>query len=97
MTVRDRFGRPVDLAALAALPFGQARTRLPHPPARRGYAMAPGTGPAGETCGSCRHAYRREAGLKSVTKCARSRHQGGSIASDIVRTSPACLLWEPAR
>lgn len=54
-----------------------------------GYAATPGTGPAGETCGSCRHCQRG-----GYTKCALTRHTSCE-ASDIRLIAPACLRWEP--
>lgn len=57
---------------------------------RRGYAARPGTGPAGETCGSCEHfvSYRR------YCKCDLLRriwtHGAGT---DILKKSTACSKW----
>lgn len=53
----------------------------------RGYAYHPGTGPEGETCGSCKHDVpgRRwhKCGLRT-----------GGRGSDILARSPACKYWE---
>ena len=59
-----------------------------------GYVDIPGTGPDGETCGSCRHCVRmRQA--KRWMKCglneARWTH---GRATDILARSPACRKWE---
>jgi hypothetical protein len=58
----------------------------------RGYYYHPGTGPAGETCGSCQN---RMAGRR-YSKCQLNRpkwtHGRGS---DILARSPACKYWEP--
>lgn len=62
----------------------------------RGYAAAPGTGPEGETCGSCKHhAIRRFA--KDYHKCAlmEAKWTGGR-GSDILVRAPACKCWEAA-
>ena len=61
------------------------------------YADVPGTGPAGETCGSCLHKRRMSNGGKRAWhKCrlTRERWTGGS-ASDIRVRTPACRKWEP--
>lgn len=60
-----------------------------------GYAARPGTGPAGETCGSCRHCVYRT-GHQRYYKCnlmmaSWSRGRG----TDVAYRSPACALWEP--
>lgn len=57
----------------------------------RGYAATPGTGPAGETCGSCKHLIRREF-AKVYRKCRLTETRGAS--TDIKVRSPACLAWE---
>jgi ribosomal protein L37E len=62
----------------------------------RGHAAFPGTGPAGETCGSC-GAYisqRAYGGGKTFPKCAlaRDRWTRGS-ASDVRKQDPACAKW----
>jgi len=63
---------------------------------RKGYAGIPGTGPAGETCGSCQHhAHNPNRTAKVYHKCAlnRARWTGGP-GSDILVRSPACQKWE---
>lgn len=59
----------------------------------KGYAAAPGSGPAGETCGSCsHHAIRRYA--KSYHKCELTRAcWTGGRATDILVRAPACHKW----
>jgi hypothetical protein len=60
-----------------------------------GYAAAPGTGPDGETCGSCRHLYRKHMS-KTYLKCfLMRRHWTGGSGTDIKAKSPACKVWEP--
>lgn len=64
-------------------------------PVPRGYVAPPGTGPAGETCGSCKHLYRNRM-AKTYLKCSlnRARWTGGG-GSDVRARSPACQKWEP--
>ena len=59
-----------------------------------GYFAMPGTGPKGETCGTCRHlAGVRHA--KVYWKCGRNRGRWtGGPATDIRKRSPACHAWE---
>jgi hypothetical protein len=65
---------------------GPKKPCTPHPP---------GSGPAGETCGSCRHCARiRRA--KTYLKCELMRFQWTSgAATDIRAKWPACKAWEP--
>jgi len=63
-------------------------------PVPRGYARPPGTGPAGETCGTCEHHVIKRMG-KNYHKCARSRGKWtGGRKSDILVRSPACSGFE---
>ena len=59
-----------------------------------GHYAAPGTGPEGESCGTCRYAVRRKLSSKSVYKCELARrcwtHGPGS---DIRLKDPACGGW----
>lgn len=61
---------------------------------RNGYAMIPGSGPAGETCKTCEHLTRK---VMSGTflKCGLmvARWTGG-FGTDVLARSPACKLWE---
>lgn len=61
----------------------------------KGYYAAPGTGPAGHTCGDCaHHVVKRMA--KKYHKCELSRAKWtGGTASDIRVRSPACIRWQP--
>jgi hypothetical protein len=69
------------------------------PTPARGYAAPPGTGPAGETCGSCRfrvvHSYSRD-----YHKCSMFVRIGGrwtsGTSTDIRVRSAACKFWEKA-
>ena len=57
-----------------------------------GYVDIPGTGPDGETCGSCRH----YAGMSGWAKCDLNKPQWThSRRTDILARSPACRKWEP--
>jgi hypothetical protein len=59
----------------------------------RGYAWAPGTGPAGETCGSCAHLTRRHVS-RDYPKCALMRAQWTKgKGTDVKTRSPACREW----
>lgn len=64
----------------------------------KGYAGKPGTGPEGETCGSCKHCDRQTnySGNKRWIKCelARAKWTGGR-GSDILARAPACDKWQP--
>lgn len=59
-----------------------------------GYAALPGTGPAGETCGSCAHLYRNRMG-KTYLKCVlmQAKWTGGH-GTDVLARSLACSKWE---
>ncbi len=60
---------------------------------KTGHAMPPGTGPAGETCGSCVHLARKKM-AKTYLKCElqRARWTGGG-ASDVRAGDAACAKW----
>jgi hypothetical protein len=57
----------------------------------RGYAAPPGTGPEGETCGTCASLHRHQM-QKTYLKCNRVKWTLGK-ATDILARSPACRLW----
>lgn len=67
------------------------------PIARTGWADQPGSGPDGETCGSCTYCeafhYR-----KRYYKCAArdGDHWKGGRATDIRPLDPACSKWAPS-
>lgn len=60
----------------------------------RGYAYHPGTGPEGETCGSCRFDEKHRRWHKCGHEFARRKHTS-SRGSDILARAPACKYWEP--
>ena len=63
-------------------------------PRQNGYAWRPGTGPTGETCGSCCQLYRKRLS-KTYPKCLLMRaHWTGGKGSDVKIKSPACRNWE---
>lgn len=71
----------------------KGRPRKPTP--AKGYADKPGSGPEGETCGSCQHAERVEYHRKTYRKCGMARNKWThGTGSDIRLKSPACSLWE---
>lgn len=58
------------------------------------YAAKPGTGPANETCGSCKHIYRKHM-AKTYIKCALvARFWTGGGGTDVKARAPACQKWE---
>jgi hypothetical protein len=60
----------------------------------RGYVRPPGTGPQGETCGSCKHLVHKRMG-KLYPKCRlASAIWTGGRGSDVLVRSPACDRWE---
>lgn len=62
-----------------------------------GFAHFPGTGPAGETCNSCRFAFDKE----TKPKCRKWRELMGGRAGgeasqpNIALNASACRYWEP--
>ncbi len=75
--------------------LGVASSRKPT--VKNGYAAPPGTGPAGETCGTCQHKHSMSSnsGSKRFIKClaAQERWTHGE-GSDILAKSPACRAWK---
>lgn len=67
------------------------RRKLRGPPKRSGYAHIPGTGPEGETCGTCKHKIAmRGRFLKCELRYETWTHGYGT---DILARSPACKFW----
>lgn len=65
--------------------------RSPQP---AGYAALPGTGPGGETCGSCKHLVENQLS-RSYWKCGLMRRfWTGGAKTDVRKRSPACRNWE---
>lgn len=86
--VIDLFGDKV------VIEISEAKGRKPTKP--NGYAAAPGTGPAGERCGTCEHACRVSGNTANTyRKCLLMKpNWTGGPGSDILFRSPACRLWE---
>lgn len=65
-------------------------------PIKGGYAKPPGSGPKGETCGSCEHYTRVQVmSGRFFRKCGlMEAHWTHGPGSDIKMKSPACSLWE---
>lgn len=92
----DLFGNPI---------FGNIPDRALTPRERRllrgrkssvpsGHAHTPGTGPAGETCGSCLSLVRKRMG-KTYLKCGKNRAGWtGGGKSDVRARDAACNKWE---
>jgi hypothetical protein len=81
----------VDPAWIAAHP-GARTNKGPKP--MKGYAAEPGTGPKGETCGTCKHHVKKRM-AKTYHKCAlmEACWTGGG-ATDIKVRSAACRHWQ---
>jgi hypothetical protein len=62
---------------------------------KKGFAAQPGSGPKGETCGTCAYRWLLELGYRSVSKCKLTRLTK-SKHSDVSKRSPACVRWERA-
>lgn len=66
----------------------------PGAPKKRGHADRPGTGPKGETCGSCEHLAKRHF-AKTYTKCGLTKATWtGGGGSDVRHKDPACSFWK---
>ena len=62
---------------------------------KRGHAAPPGTGPAGETCGSCANLFRNEQWSKTFLKCGLMRGRWtGSYGTDVRARDEACSKWK---
>jgi hypothetical protein len=77
-----------------SLPIGAFKRKHGRPTEAAGYAAAPGTGPEGETCKTCKHIHANQM-AKTYYKCALMRHKWtGGPKTDIRVKSPACVRWE---
>ena len=87
----DLFGQP-DTQREPTAPGTPQKRKTPK---ANGYAARPGSGPQGETCGTCQHLVRVAGGNKSYRKCgfARAKWTHGP-GSDIQSRAPACLMWQ---
>ena len=60
----------------------------------KGYAAMPGTGPEGETCGSCDHLVRKRL-ARVYRKCGLMEHHWtGGKGTDVLTNAPACRNWK---
>lgn len=92
----DLFGNPPIIPDGPAMTLAERRKqqRRLRGEVPRGYYAPPGTGPAGETCKTCRHAVCNRLS-KNYWKC--DLFPGvwtGSYGTDIRLKSPACRGWE---
>lgn len=63
----------------------------------QGYIATPGTGPKGETCGTCQHCWLMNGAKRSWYKCRLARATWSpSRTTDILVSSPACARFEAA-
>lgn len=64
-------------------------------PAKACTAAPIGTGPAGETCGTCKHKTRVHGGQRMVLKCELMKKAWSHGAGTDIRAKwPACRCWE---
>lgn len=78
-----------------ALTPAERRALAPKRARKTGHAAKPGTGPAGETCGSCAHLFRNQQ-ARTYLKCELMRHAWtGGAGSDVGARDPACREWKP--
>jgi hypothetical protein len=89
--VKDMFGN--ELTETEARDLLKRKTPIP-----RGHYFTPGTGPAGETCGTCKHRVLRgnsEGRGRGHQKCGLNRaNWTHGPRSDIRAKDPACKFWE---
>lgn len=78
--MNDLFGQPI----VAAKPVHQ-----------HGHAARPGTGPAGETCGTCASIRRVQGGGHTYFKCFLIRaNWSHGPGTDIRKKDAACSFWK---
>jgi len=62
----------------------------------RAHAAPPGTGPEGETCGSCRYLGGKRMS-RTWYKCVlRKKEWTSGSGTDVRKKDAACRLWEPS-
>ena len=85
---------PLPGQALMELPASVLNAPRAPKQKQHGHAAIPGTGPAGETCGSCKNLHRNQV-ASTYLKCwlMRSRWTGG-YATDVRAKDAACKQWE---
>ena len=84
-----------DLFGLDRALTPEERKRLKAKPKKTGHAALPGTGPEGETCGSCANLHRNELS-RTYLKCGlmKARWTGGA-RTDVRAKDAACRNWQP--
>lgn len=83
--------KPEQAADLWNQPIGAFKRKGPIP---KGHAGPVGSGPDGETCGTCKHLHRKQMG-KTYLKCELTRKSWtGGTASDVRAKDAACWKWE---
>lgn len=74
------------------LPTARRRRRRGEP---NGFASPPGSGPKGESCGTCRHYCSVQGGARAYPKCGLLRHRWtNGPGTDIRKSAPACRHWQ---
>lgn len=73
--------------------FGQPITEA-KPVHHHGHPTRPGTGPKGETCGTCEHRVHVKSGRHTYQKCRLIRaNWSHGPGTDIKKKDAACALW----
>lgn len=84
---------PPSLFDLMVLPASALAKRVPKIK-KHGHAAVPGTGPNGETCGTCGNLVRKEM-ASTYMKCGLMRdHWTGGYGTDVRVRDSACRRWE---
>lgn len=81
-----------DLMSLPASALRAAEDAKRMAAVKRSHAAMPGTGPVGETCGSCNIAY--DVPRTNSIRCGKAPGLGRGIVRFIGRDDPACSKWE---
>lgn len=93
--MKDLFGNEIEPKEFARTQKEIKRDRARKYSQPRGNAAPKGSGPEGETCGSCENCYAtRTRGAKTFFKCALVKPTNGA-ATDIRKKWPACARWKP--
>src|ERR1044072_5413527 len=86
---------PVIADGPAMLPAERRRLRRRASETAYGYYRPPGSGPAGERCGTCAAAEQLQSGGKRFWKCRKAEYRWSRrVRTDIRLKSPACSGWE---
>lgn len=88
--MKDLFGNEITVEQAKEIERKGKRKTMPN-----GNAAPRGSGPAGETCGTCRHAYNSGSSSKSYYKCQLVKPTRG-IGTDIRLKWAACNRWGKA-